>query len=454
MRRHNLLSDGYDVLRTLADEGRTVLSSWRAHLYLRRANDPFYPSDRATRVVRKLDAEGLVEPVEGASKNSLYRAAGPYAPQGLNAHEAVLEAYYAGALCFGTALEVHRLSEQRSRTLHVFTPRSPAGEVSRRPSPSREGPARFLLPRTHGNIHHWELQAGGETVAVSGNAYARREDDLRAIEAFRVFGPGAPVNEVEDPDADRDVTPGALFEVYRGADETHRWRFVTALGETVAEGPGGCPSAEAAFDAVDAVRKAAENAPTEEVVEVTGLLPLGTTPDDWRLEPLPSFVRLTEVGGQAVKAHNVKPAWLFGMQEGAVGGAPVRLTDVERTLLDGLRYPKHCGGLGEVFRGWVRASESDGGKPGARTPGIDVERLVDYAERFDQLILYQRLGFVMETLGLGHPRLDVWKREKVVRGGSRVLDPDRPYAPEFSEDWGLSVNYPVSVLVERDGATS
>ena len=167
------------------------------------------------------------------------------------------------------------------------------------------------------------------------------------------------------------------------------------------------------------------------------------------MEPLPSFVRLEQVAGYEVTTHKVKPAWFFGSQEAEVNGAPVRVTDVERSLLDGLRSPKHCGGLGEVFRCWVRALEREGGRKPAQ-----LDRLIDYCERFDQLILYQRAGFVMETLGLSHPRFEVWKAEKVARGGSRVLDSDGDYAPEFDEGWALSINHPVSILVERDASYS
>ena len=449
MARSDLLSDGYDVLNRLAEEGRATLSQWRAHLYLRRGADPYYPPDRAARVVSKLEGAGLVESLSDRDRNPIYRATSPYAPAGVNPHEAAVEAYYSGALCFGTALEVHRLSEQRARTLHVFVPRSPSGEVARRAAPARAG-AVFTLRRTHGQAHHWTLSADGETLAVSGDAYARRADDLHAIDVFRTHAVGAPVDDGPlsgDGAYDTVMGEGAAFELYRSPDGAVRWRFRTALDDVVARAARGAATEAEAVAAVDRVREAIEAAPVEEEVDVTGLLPLDTTPEDWRLYPLPSFVRLTEIDGYAVDVHNVKPAWLFGLQRGTVRGAPVRLTDRERTLLDGLRYPKHCGGLGEVFRAWVRWAEADADR-GA------VDRLVDYSERFDQRILYQRAGFVLETLGLAHPRLAHWKEHQVVRGGSRLLDPDAPYSPDFSEGWGLSINYPTGVLEERDGSTS
>ena len=64
-----------------------------------------------------------------------------------------------------------------------------------------------------------------------------------------------------------------------------------------------------------------------------------------------------------------------------------------------------------------------------------------------QPVLRQRVGFLLETLGLAHPRLAVWK-QSLLRGGSLKLVASEPYAPEFSPDWNLSLNVTSSVLAE------
>ncbi len=71
-----MLEDGLFVLKKLAEEQRYVLSTWRAHLLLRRHIDPFYPEKKAERVVGKLDREGLIEP---RSMHILYEVTSPYA---------------------------------------------------------------------------------------------------------------------------------------------------------------------------------------------------------------------------------------------------------------------------------------------------------------------------------------------------------------------------------------
>ncbi len=62
-------------------------------------------------------------------------------------------------------------------------------------------------------------------------------------------------------------------------------------------------------------------------------------------------------------------------------------------------------------------------------------------------ILRHRVGFLLESLRLVHPRLGEWKKH-LARGGSVKLVAAAPYASEFSADWNLSLNIPLGVLGE------
>ena len=68
--------------------------------------------------------------------------------------------------------------------------------------------------------------------------------------------------------------------------------------------------------------------------------------------------------------------------------------------------------------------------------------IITEVDRFGGPIDKVRAGYLLELLaGVTDPRIDAWTA-LVSRGGSRVLDPGAPYAPEFSRRWSLSINLP------------
>jgi predicted transcriptional regulator of viral defense system len=168
-------------------------------------------------------------------------------------------------------------------------------------------------------------------------------------------------------------------------------------------------------------------------------IPLGTTPEDWSGVAYPSAarrprrVRETEVTWTLTKGE-----WNFGVEVGFSLGAPIYVTDVERTLLDALREPDKSGGISKVFHAWRRAEN------------VDVARLVDYTDRFENQVLRQRVGFLLQAMNLPNPRKDQWRRH-LLRGGSARLVPGEGYAEVHSADWNLSLNVPESVLAILGG---
>jgi predicted transcriptional regulator of viral defense system len=165
-------------------------------------------------------------------------------------------------------------------------------------------------------------------------------------------------------------------------------------------------------------------------------IPLGTAPEEWSgLQP-PPLRRPDRVGTVPVRWFLTKGAWDFGHTISYNQGLPIYITDVERTLLDGLRAPGETGGIVLVLRAWRRAK-----------PVINVDRLVAYTDRLGIAILRQRVGFVLEELGLDHPRLAAWKK-KLLRGSSVRLVANEDFAPKYSAAWSLSLNVPASALAE------
>ncbi|MCD6499317.1 MAG: hypothetical protein J7M25_13575 [Deltaproteobacteria bacterium] len=86
------------------------------------------------------------------------------------------------------------------------------------------------------------------------------------------------------------------------------------------------------------------------------------------------------VGDMVYRFIQVKPARFFGTEQIWVGEARVSITDPERTLIDGLAMPWHCGDFAEV----LHAFES-------HSVHLKVERIVEYALKLDAAIA-KRLG--------------------------------------------------------------
>ncbi len=99
-------------------------------------------------------------------------------------------------------------------------------------------------------------------------------------------------------------------------------------------------------------------------------------------------------------------------------------------------HPGLSGGLENVLRAWALARDA-----------LDVDSVVYQVERLGMVVLYQRVGFVMERLSLSHPALEEW-RARTERGGSRKLLASAPYSARYDERWDLSINAPVDALKE------
>jgi hypothetical protein len=164
------------------------------------------------------------------------------------------------------------------------------------------------------------------------------------------------------------------------------------------------------------------------------LIPPGTKTSDWDGIELPNSSRTRKVLRQPVEWHTIQPDRFWGFSEYEPRGFPIRVTTLERTLIDGLMKPDLCGGIEAVLEAWLLSRDT-----------LDVETLVAQIERYDMGILRQRAGFVLEQLGLDHPHLSEWKAQ-TQRGGSSKLVASAPFDNAYNVAWNLSINAPLHSL--------
>jgi predicted transcriptional regulator of viral defense system len=107
----------------------------------------------------------------------------------------------------------------------------------------------------------------------------------------------------------------------------------------------------------------------------------------------------------------------------------VRVSDPERTLLDGFDRPELCGGITDVVRGIWAAQKK-----------IDFKKLERYAARYRTKAAVKRLGFVLETLKIA-PDLLPGLAQIIQRAGDySALDPQGPKEGKHLKRWGIRLN--------------
>jgi len=134
-----------------------------------------------------------------------------------------------------------------------------------------------------------------------------------------------------------------------------------------------------------------------------------------------------EVLGVSYKVISLRPEKFFGVVKDWINEMPFMVTDREKTIIDGLDLPQYVGGVAEVTKvlsiGWTQLNES---------------KLRKYAVKIGISAVAKRLGFLMETLGLGN--VEALRRVVTLAPGFSPLDPTLPHHGKYNRRWGLLVN--------------
>jgi predicted transcriptional regulator of viral defense system len=106
----------------------------------------------------------------------------------------------------------------------------------------------------------------------------------------------------------------------------------------------------------------------------------------------------------------------------------VEVSDLERTIIDGLRQPEYCGGITEVAKGlWMRRAD------------LRLQKLVEYATLFHSGAVTRRLGYLLELLGVA-TEVELYSLRKSLTATYVPLDPILPREGPHLARWRLQIN--------------
>lgn len=125
-----------------------------------------------------------------------------------------------------------------------------------------------------------------------------------------------------------------------------------------------------------------------------------------------------------------KPEHFWGIEQKWVSKQhKVKVSDLERTILDCFNRTEYCGGLIELVKGiWSIQAK------------INWERLIEYSYRYSNKAAVKRLGYVLESLNIGNVYSN--RLHNVIKDAQDYipLDPMGEKAGNYYKKWYIRVN--------------
>lgn len=138
-----------------------------------------------------------------------------------------------------------------------------------------------------------------------------------------------------------------------------------------------------------------------------------------------------KVNIQGMRFHFVttKKRHLFGFKKHWVNKfESILVSDLERTIIDGLKLPEHCGGITEVAKGlWIKRKE------------LSAKKLIEYAEKINSGAVYRRLGYLLDIYKIATEQ-ELMNLKKNVTASYLILDPTQIDEGKYLAKWKLRLN--------------
>lgn len=117
----------------------------------------------------------------------------------------------------------------------------------------------------------------------------------------------------------------------------------------------------------------------------------------------------------------IKEQWVTNTEK-------VKVSAIEKTIIDCLYRPKFCGGILEVATGiWMQKEN------------INYDKLINYVIKYDKNIVVKRLGYILESLNLQNNHYLMRLKERV-NEKYYILDPCLDTNKTYKNSWKLIAN--------------
>lgn len=140
-------------------------------------------------------------------------------------------------------------------------------------------------------------------------------------------------------------------------------------------------------------------------------------------------IRSRRLHGTEFRFVFIKPDDYFGTAKHWVTKQEtVDISDLERTIIDGLRQPEYCGGVTEVAKGlWMRHQD------------MQLAKLIDYVFRLGNGAVARRLGYLLELYAIAPPS-ELARLRNSLTAAYAPLDPMLPKEGPHLKRWRLQLN--------------
>lgn len=139
-----------------------------------------------------------------------------------------------------------------------------------------------------------------------------------------------------------------------------------------------------------------------------------------------------EVMGLTFKFTTIDNAKFFGFKTVSLNNHSINIAEREKALIDCVDLPRNCAGITEIIKAIDGSKEE-----------LDLRKLIAYARRMHNGAILNRLGFILELLGI--------KTELKPSKHYVILDPFSKKKGIYNKKWKIIVNIPQTELLAWRG---